>query len=101
MARLARVRAALGTLAAGASVLLPGIADACSVCVGPGSEGRGLTAGFYWSALLLTALPFAIAGIVGAWVVRTARRDPKESGRGATEPSPPLGERAGGSGPGT
>jgi hypothetical protein len=50
----------LGVLSAG-SICVPGLAEACSVCVGPGSESRGLGAGFYWSALLLTLLPFVLA----------------------------------------
>ena len=37
-------------------------------------EGRGLNGGFYWSALLLTALPFAIVAVIGAWVGYAAWR---------------------------
>lgn len=52
--------------------LLPPDAQACSVCVG-WPEGQGLNGGFYWSALLLTALPFVVVGIIGAWLTRAAR----------------------------
>lgn len=58
------------------------LAEACSVCIGPGSEERGLTAGFYWSALLLTALPFALAGLIGVWLRRATGR--------LSPPSPPA-----------
>ncbi len=51
--------------------LLPTVAQACSVCVG-WAEGQGLNGGFYWSALLLTALPFAVIAVIGVWVSRGA-----------------------------
>ncbi|MBI4562984.1 MAG: hypothetical protein HY724_13155 [Candidatus Rokubacteria bacterium] len=47
--------------------LLPTEARACSVCIG-WTEGLGLNGGFYWSALLLMALPFLVVAVVGAWV---------------------------------
>lgn len=76
-----RFAAALGGLSAW-SGLVPALAEACSVCIGPGSEARGLTAGFYWSALLLTALPFAVAGLIGVWLRRATGR--------LSPPSPPT-----------
>jgi hypothetical protein len=67
--------------------LLPPDAQACSVCVG-WSEGQGLNGGFYWSALLLTALPFVVVGVIGAWLTRAARlsrsgRSPATTGEAA------------------
>jgi hypothetical protein len=59
--------------------LLPPDAQACSVCVG-WSEGQGLNGGFYWSALLLTALPFAVIAAIGAWAWRAHRvPDPEQA----------------------
>lgn len=60
---------AVGAVAA----LLPIAAEACAVCVGWGGEGQGLNPGFYWSALVLTALPFVIVGAAGLWLRRLAR----------------------------
>ena len=61
------------------TALLPADALACAVCLG-WSDGGGLNGGFYWSALLLTALPFAVMGALGLWVDsalrRARRRDP-------------------------
>ena len=54
-------------------VLFPANARACAVCVGWG-EGQGLHAGFYWSALLLTTLPFALVAVIGAWLRSSVKR---------------------------
>ena len=51
--------------------LLPLEARACAVCLG-WTEGQGLNGGFYWSALLLTALPFVVVAVIGAWLRRAA-----------------------------
>ena len=53
--------------------VLPASALACSVCIG-WNDGQAVNVGFYWSALLLTLLPFAVVGVVGAWLGYTARR---------------------------
>ncbi len=66
--------------------LLPLEAQACSVCLG-WAEGQGLNGGFYWSALLLTLLPFAVVMVIGAWVRRALRREAPADGPGRTEPS--------------
>ena len=59
--------------------LFPIEAWACSVCIG-WTEGRGLNGGFYWSALLLTALPFAVIAAIGAWAWREHRvPDPEQA----------------------
>ena len=71
-------RCAVAILIAGLA-LLPPEAQACSVCLG-WTEGQGLNGGFYWSALLLTLLPFAVVAVIGAWVRHALRRS---SGGGA------------------
>jgi len=68
-----------------ASLFTPSQGLACSVCIGwaQGQEASG----FYWSALLLTALPFAVVAAIGAWVWsahRTAEPQGRASDRGGT-----------------
>lgn len=70
-----RARRRVVGLAGVVAALLPAGADACAVCVGWGGEGQGLTPGFYWSALVLTTLPFVAVGVAGLWLRRLARRD--------------------------
>ncbi len=78
---------ALGVLSAWAAHG-PGLAEACSVCVGPGSEARGLGAGFYWSTLLLTLLPFVLAAAlaVAIGVVRRGGSGPAPAARRSRAP---------------
>ena len=52
----------------------PGLADACSACIGPGGDVRGLGAGFYWSMLFLTLLPFVLAAAVAVSIGALVRR---------------------------
>ena len=73
MRLLGRGRILIGS----AVTLAPGGAHACAVCVGWGDSGFG-TLGFYWSALLLSLLPFSVVAIIGAWVHRASRRKPPE-----------------------
>ena len=68
-----RAATAVGVLSAWAA-RVPGLAEACAVCVGPGSESRGLGAGFYWSALFLTLLPFVLAAALAVSIGGIARR---------------------------
>lgn len=70
----------------GVAALFPAPARACAVCVGWGSEGQGLNGGFYWSALLLTALPFAVVAVIGIWVFHTVRH----GGARSAAPTPTL-----------
>lgn len=59
--------------------MLPARAWACAVCIGWGDGQQPGIAGFRWSALLLTALPFAVVLTIGGMVgytVRRARRPP-------------------------
>jgi len=95
-ARLAVDRAGRTGLAAGLA-LLPAAADACAVCVDWGREWQGLNPGFYWSAVLLTALPFVLVAAAGVWLrrlVSTADRPPasvpppRADSRGLTGPAP-------------
>jgi hypothetical protein len=56
-----------------ASLFTPSQGLACSVCIG-WAQSQGVS-GFYWSALLLTALPFAVIGTIGAWAWKRLRID--------------------------
>jgi len=54
----------------GMSLLLPAAAEACAVCgTGPGVAGDPTARGFYWGILFLMAMPFAVAGSIGAWLL--------------------------------
>ena len=54
----------------GLVLFVPAVAEACAVCgTGPGVEGDPTVRGFYWGILFLMAMPFAIAGSIGAWLV--------------------------------
>jgi hypothetical protein len=59
----------------GVALLVPGVAKACAVCgTGPGVEGDPTIRGFYWGLLFLMAMPFAVAGSIGAWLFYRAWR---------------------------
>ncbi|MEK6666790.1 MAG: hypothetical protein AABZ20_10235 [candidate division NC10 bacterium] len=66
--------------------LFPLEARACSVCIG-WTGGADADWGYYWSALLLTLLPFAVVMVIGAWVRRALRREAPADASGRTEPS--------------
>ncbi|MBI4537372.1 MAG: hypothetical protein HY712_05390 [candidate division NC10 bacterium] len=54
----------------GVAFLVPVAAEACAVCgTGPGVTGDPTARGFYWGILFLMAMPFAVAGSIGAWLV--------------------------------
>ena len=54
----------------GPALLFPAIAEACAVCgTGLGVAGDPTARGFYWGILFLMAMPFAVAGSIGAWLV--------------------------------
>lgn len=53
-------------------VFFPTAARACAVCIG-WIEDQGPNVGFYWSALLLTALPFALVAGIGVWLRRVTK----------------------------
>jgi hypothetical protein len=60
--------------------LMPLEAWACAVCIASGDAGPNW--GYYWSWLLLTALPFVLVGAVGAVLGlsrRRGRRPPREA----------------------
>jgi hypothetical protein len=95
-ARFAVYEAGRGGLAAGLA-LLPAAADACAVCVEWGREWQGLNPGFYWSAVLLTVLPFVLVAAAGVWLHRlvsmadqpsASTRPPRADSRGLTGPAP-------------
>ena len=54
----------------GVAFLVPAAAEACAVCgAGPGVPGDPTARGFYWGILFLMAMPFAVTGSIGAWLV--------------------------------
>jgi hypothetical protein len=85
---MSRQTSIIPALLAAGGALLPVKALACAVCVGWG-DGQGLNAGFYWSALFLTALPFAVIAAVGAWVRRTAAGGHREPPSDPSNPGTP------------
>jgi hypothetical protein len=60
------------------ALLVPVAVEACAVCgSGPGVAGDPTARGFYWGILFLMAMPFAIAGSIGAWLAyRSWRANP-------------------------
>ena len=79
---------ALAILIAGLA-FLPLEAQACSVCIG-WTGGADADWRYYWSALLLTLLPFAVVMVIGAWVRHAFLRSP---GRGSPAQPPGTTER--------
>lgn len=55
-------------------LLLPALAQACPNCFAAVSDGTRLDAGWFWSFLLLLAMPAAVVGSIGGWIYRTYRR---------------------------
>lgn len=55
-----------------ALLLLPAEALACATCVG--APWQKTDVGFYWSALFLMGVPFAVAGVIGGWLFYHSRR---------------------------
>ena len=72
--------------------LLPANARACAVCIS-WTDGQGSNGGFYWSWLLLTALPFAIVAVIGAWVGWAASRVRQRQAPGRAESARSSSER--------
>ncbi len=65
-----RVPLVFGFGLVGAALLVPMVAHACAVCgTGPGVAGDPTARGFYWGILFLMAMPFAVTGSIGAWLV--------------------------------
>lgn len=79
------------------SLLVPAAARACAVCgTGPGVVGDPTARGFYWGILFLMALPFAVAGSIGAWLVyRTWRASAGPSRRALESAKKPSRESEG------
>jgi predicted cobalt transporter CbtA len=51
---------------------------ACPFCQETLSAAKsGLAQGFFWSILLMVAMPFAVAGVIGALIVRGFRQASK------------------------
>ena len=65
-----RIFLVFGFALIGAVLLVPAVARACAVCgLGPDVAGDPTARGFYWGILFLMAMPFAVAGSIGAWLV--------------------------------
>jgi hypothetical protein len=74
------------------ALLGPIVAEACAVCVGWGRENAGLNPGFYWSAVVLTMLPFVAVVVAGAWLHRHVSAAGRRSAPGsAVSPESPDG----------
>jgi hypothetical protein len=56
-------------------------------CAGCWDLAQGLGAGFYWSYLLLTSLPFAVIAAIGAWVRYIQRRPIRPSASPISNPA--------------
>jgi hypothetical protein len=83
---------AVGAVLTLAAILGPVVAEACAVCVGWGRENAGLNPGFYWSAVLLTMLPFVAVVVAGAWLHRHVSAAGRRSAPGsAVGPESPDG----------
>lgn len=67
-----RRRAVRSAIAAACALALRAEVLACPKCYG--ATGAGTLKGFYWSAAILTALPFVVVATVAGWVAWTARR---------------------------
>jgi hypothetical protein len=58
------------SLLVGVVLVVPAAVEACAVCgTGPGVAGDPTARGFYWGILFLMAMPFAVVGSIGAWLV--------------------------------
>jgi hypothetical protein len=72
------------------AALGPVTAEACATCIGWGRENAGLNPGFYWSAAVLTLLPFVAIVVAGVWLHRhvsaAGRRAAPGSGVGSESP---------------
>jgi hypothetical protein len=69
-AKIRRSLAALGLFLVAALGMLPGTAQACSVCLG----GDDALAGFTVSWFFLLMMPFAVVGTIGGWLYWMHRR---------------------------
>jgi hypothetical protein len=68
VSRRCRILVATAILAA-MTLGIPATALACAVCgTGPDVSGDPTARGFYWGVLFLMAMPFAVAGSIGAWL---------------------------------
>ena len=70
-----------------ASILAPGVARACAVCLA-GAADDPLTDAFNWSVLFLMAMPYTVVGSIAAWLFYAHRRASakQREGRGKRAP---------------
>lgn len=70
-----RFRVSLLVLAvAGLVWLVPGLAEACAVCLAGASGGDRIAGAFNWSILFLMGMPYTIMGSVAGWIFYAHRR---------------------------
>jgi len=50
---------------------------ACPLCKEAISAVKGLAEGFYWSTLLLLAVPFFVVAVITSLIVKAHRQSPK------------------------
>jgi hypothetical protein len=55
------------------SLFTPLRALACSSCIGWLKDRALWDSGFLWSTVLIMAMPFAVIGVIGGWIVYTYR----------------------------
>jgi hypothetical protein len=72
-----------GALAAGDAFGCPNCKDAFDTS---GSDGANIARGYFYSILLMLAMPFTLAGSFGAYVWREMRRQRAQAGADACEP---------------
>lgn len=78
------VRHVLRSLSIAALAWMPAEALGCPVCYG-WTQGGGNRAGFYWSAVLLSLLPFGLVGALALWLRRSLQASVTRGG-GRDEP---------------
>jgi hypothetical protein len=60
---------------------LPTLARGCAVCAGSDEH-----AGYFWGVLFLMAMPFAVSGLIGGWVLYSYRRGQADLSPSASTP---------------
>jgi hypothetical protein len=65
-------------MAAGPSAL------ACPLCKDAVAQTGGLASGFFWSILLMLAVPFVVVGVIGGLIVKSQRGASQREGRAET-----------------
>ena len=96
-----RILLMLAVALVGIASLAPAAVQACAVCgVGPDFAGDPTARGFYWGVLFLMAMPFAVAGSIGAYLAyRYWRASAERRRRTPARASAPAPDSEGGHAP--